>query len=71
MRVWVTTDFEGHYPVGTAGIVVAEDEARARRLMRDEIKRQGLSGKGFGKPFSLQEIPLTNARATVLLNGDY
>lgn len=71
MKVWTTTTFGGHYPVGTAAIIVAPSEEAARILMDKAIIDAGLS-KFQGKvPYSLEEIDTTIESAVILLNGDY
>lgn len=68
MRVFICTDHEGHYPVGVASIVVADDEDHARRLLGAELKQHGLRRE---KPFTLQEVGTADAHALVLLDGNY
>lgn len=67
MKVWVSTDFEGHYPVGAAAVVVAPDPASAMRLLSDELVRRGLSGDNF----SVEPINPDRERAYILVDGDY
>lgn len=67
MRLFSSKDFEGHWPVGTAAVVMAEDEAAARVLLLAELKEHHLS---VGE-FTLQEIPMGKPLAVVLSDGDY
>lgn len=42
MRLYHNTSFPGHYPVGTAAVIVARDRAQAKRLLMEEAKKYGL-----------------------------
>lgn len=42
MKVFTCTNFEGHYPVGAAAVVVARDEKKAKELLDLELRTQGL-----------------------------
>lgn len=70
MRLWTSTDHDCHYPVGCASIVLAEDETEARRLLDEALTAHGLKG-GDTAPYTLTEIPLDQARAVVLNDGQY
>jgi hypothetical protein len=68
MRLWTTTEFTGHYPVGTAAVVVAETVEQAFELMREQLKRHSLDHtQGFG----MREIPATEPAAYILCDGNY
>lgn len=66
-NVYVSTDFEGHWPVGTAAVVVAATEHSARVFLRDAIIAAGLPDK----PFTLRQIDTTQSHAVILRDGDY
>lgn len=68
MRIWYSNDHEGHYPVGVASVVVAEDEDEARDLLILKLREHGLEQK---RPFRLTEIKTDQARAIVINDGDY
>jgi hypothetical protein len=68
MRLFVTTDFEGHYPVGTAALMVAEDEEMARAMLNLALEPTGLRLKPTDM---VMEISLHSAFAMVLRDGDY
>lgn len=67
MRLWVCTDHDCHYPVGCASIVLAENEVAARWLLDAALVEHGLKATEY----TLTEIPLDQARAVVLNDGDY
>lgn len=55
--------------VGVASVVVARDEAHARTLLKEELrKRPYLDAE---KPFTLQRVDLEHPQATILQDGDY
>lgn len=68
MRVFYSTDHDGHYPVGIASIVVAPNEDSARVILSEILKQHGLNGD---KPFTLTELNTTSPKVLVLRDGDY
>lgn len=68
MKVFTCTTFEGCYPVGTAAVVVALDEAEAVRLLGLELAKRGLR---LSSDDIFMEIPLHQTAAIVLRDGDY
>lgn len=70
MRLWVCTDHDCHWPVGCASIVLAENEEEAARLLDSALRQHGLKS-GNVEPYTLTEIPLDQARAVVLNDGNY
>lgn len=69
LNVYTCTDHDGHYPVGVASVVVADNEAQARTLLDTQLKEHGLNPE---KPhYSLRRINIEQPRVFVLLDGDY
>lgn len=66
MRIWTSTDFAGVWPVGSAAVVVAPSEERAKELLDIELRTRGLRFDG-----TLEELALADERAVILLDGDY
>jgi hypothetical protein len=66
MRVYYSTDFEGHYPVGAGAIITASDETEAKALLTAELEKQGLGGS-----FTVKKLDLKEHKAIILVNGDY
>jgi len=61
-------NFKGHYPVGAAAVVVAENNIHAAELLNAELEKERL------KPVIAQdmiELDTDAPRAVVLCNGDY
>ena len=69
---FLVTNFDGHYPVGTAAIVYATDREHCKRLLLVELREQGL---GEDNPDEWTITPLAPYAgppiARVVLNGDY
>lgn len=66
MKAFVSIDFTGHWPVGVAAIIIANDADEATALITLELKEHGLQFDG-----SLREINTQSPKAFVLLNGEY
>lgn len=62
MRAWTSDDFPGVWPVGTAAVIVAPDEAAARELLRKAV---------VNDDFTLVEVDLSKPQAIVLRDGSY
>ncbi len=72
MKLFYSTDHAGHWPVGVASIVVAENEDDARRLLAEALAAEGLRAQSSRDDgFTLHEIDLSKGHAIVLNNGDY
>ena len=67
LRVWTSDDFIGHWPVGTAAVVIAETEAIARKLLMKELQEGGLEDAEF----TLKAVKLFHQRAIILCDGNY
>jgi hypothetical protein len=66
--VWTSTDFDGHYPVGSAAVVVADTAADASRLLGETLTAIGLPQKGA---LSVDPLPLKAGTVRVLCDGNY
>lgn len=70
MKVFTCSDFKGHWPVGTAAVIVAETRTDAQRQLFDELRKLGLADKQEGQP-TLVEVTLKRPKAIILCDGDY
>jgi len=70
LKVFWTDDFKGHYPVGTAAVVVATSTEDAYTRLDTELSQHGLPQAGKGH-YTLHEVDLTKGAAIVINNGDY
>lgn len=75
MKIYTCDDFRGHYPVGAAAIVVAEDIVQARVLLAQKLAEHGLvyrsASADQGREPHLKELDITQPSATVLVDGNY
>jgi len=69
MTTWTCNDFKGHYPVGTALIVSADNIKLAITLVEKELDRIGLPQTI--KPEQLIPCPTHHRYVRVLNNGNY
>jgi hypothetical protein len=67
MKVFICNDFEGHYPVGAAAVIIARSEEIAKTMLNMELQQRGLGIKDA----TLKEVELTNTKAIILCDGDY
>ena len=66
LRLFASNDFTGHYPVGSALIVVAVNEDEALKLAKDKCAENKLVFDG-----TLIEIDLCASGSYMLVDGDY
>lgn len=66
MRVYTSNDFTGHYPVGTAMVIVAINEDQAIKLANEICIKHGLVFNG-----TLVEIETNIEIGYMLHDGDY
>lgn len=69
LRVYVTRDCKGVYPVGCSAVVVARDGHEALRLLGEALAAAG-APQAEGS-FTIEELDITEAAARVLTSGDY
>lgn len=67
MKLFTCTDHRGHYPTGTASIVLADSKEEAFKMLSDELKRLGLEDEIF----ELNEVNTKVKSVYVLQDGDY
>ena len=69
MKVWTYIGFEGHYPIGTAAVMVGDDRVSVIRKLNRQLKKQGLPGDARVK--YLREVNTEVASCEILTDGDY
>lgn len=69
MKVWTNNKFHGHWPVGTAAVVVAETPEQAAEMLREELRGRGLIVQVLPEQFEPLDTDAPAAR--VLCDGDY
>lgn len=69
MNVYTCTDFSGHWPVGTAAVIVAENDEDANTILCDELARIGLPQN---KELTFKLLALgAGPGCRILCDGDY
>ena len=68
MKTFTNISFVGHWPVGTAAVVHAEDERQAASLLETALEKAGLPQKI--DPAMMVEIPQGEC-AVILADGNY
>lgn len=69
MKVWTNKQFSGHWPVGTAAVVVADTAGQAAEALNDELEARGLGRTATPEQF--EQLPTSRQIARVLCDGDY
>ncbi len=69
MKTWTINKFLGHWPVGTAAVVVAATPTEAARYLERRLSNMGL--KQHIDPNDFQELPLEDGVVEVLNDGNY
>lgn len=67
LKVFTCNDHAGFWPVGSASVVVAENETEAREILRGALIGHGLKDE----PFTLKELDINRPHAVILNDGDY
>ena len=65
----MNTEFEGHYPVGTAAVVVADTAAQASEMLNSALVAQGL--EPTATPEQFVKLPTNSPKVVILSDGDY
>lgn len=69
MKTWTCNDFEGHWPVGTALVVTADNVELAIKMIEEELDKRGLPQKI--EPKQLIPLPTRHRHVRILCDGDY
>lgn len=69
MKVFTCTTFRGHWPVGTAAVVVAVDAAQAESALRKMLEKHGLPQDG--EELVMVEVDTRTEAVIILRDGDY
>lgn len=68
MKIWTNKSFAGHYPVGTAAVVVAETAQEAKEHLDLFLSYLGL---GPCEVSQFQEMPFVAGEVRILNDGNY
>lgn len=70
MMIYACTNFRGHYPVGTAAVVVARSPKAAEAALRGALASDGLPQDADWKP-EWKVLPSSLPGVYILRNGEY
>jgi len=70
MKTYTCDNFIGHYPVGTAAVIVAEDEVMADLYLRAALKEEGLE-QPADKVLVFKKVNTGKPFVDILCNGNY
>jgi hypothetical protein len=69
MKVFTTTTFTGHYPIGVCAVLVAENKAEAIKLLESELSARDL--RQTIDPEWVLEVDMSRANLDTLNDGEY
>ena len=70
MKVWMHNKFRGHYPVGTAAVVIAADRENAVTYLQMALGEADLPEQEID-PADFMELTFTDGSYYILNDGDY
>lgn len=68
MKLWINTNFEGHYPVGVGAVVVADSADDAADYLSMFLNERGLPN---AKADQFREMPFVGGQVEILADGNY
>ena len=68
MKIWTNTEFTGHYPVGTAAVVVAPTAEDAAIYLTTFLRENNLED---AKAKDMEEMPFEGGQVKILCDGEY
>ena len=68
-EVYACNQFEGHWPVGSAAVVVASSQQHAADVLNSQLRQQGLKGDATANAMAL--VVRDAPQAVVLCDGNY
>lgn len=69
MKVWYNKGFTGHYPVGTAAVMVADTAEEATQALNDSLVQGGL--RGDAKVEDTVQLKTLRPSVVILNDGEY
>jgi hypothetical protein len=68
-KIYTNTVFTGHWPVGTAAVVIADNATTAAVLLNEELKKSDLPQTA--KKNDMKEFPMDCDTVLILCDGNY
>ena len=69
MKLFISTRFAGHFPVGCAAVIAAPTKPEAKKLLEAKLASIGLEQRV--PDMWIEEVDLTSPEAYILADGDY
>lgn len=69
MKIYTNNQFTGHYPVGSAAVVMAKTPAEAARRLNTVLRSMGLPASATSKDMNV--FPVGDEVVRVIRDGDY
>jgi hypothetical protein len=69
LKVFTSTSFDGHYPIGVAAVIIAKDKHCAAMLLSNALFDAGLNAKVTEG--DVVEINKSEELAVILCDGNY
>ena len=71
MNVYTNTTFEGHWPVGTAAVIVAKTAKQAAEQLNNKLEARGLLQNDPIKADEMFFVPTGSPCVYILADGNY
>jgi len=71
LQVFTCNDFAGHWPVGTAAVIVATSAAEADTILRDELHKHGLLDENPPGSYTIVGMAFMKGSVRILSDGEY
>jgi hypothetical protein len=68
MKIWTNNDFEGHWPVGTAAVVVAKTAEDAKTYLDMFLSEKSLPESSVDQ---FKPMPFEDGQVSILCDGNY
>ena len=68
MKIWTNKEFTGHYPVGTAAVVIADTADEAADYLNLFLSDEGLEPSTAEQ---FKEMPFVDGQVCILNDGGY
>jgi len=68
MKIWVNNKFKGHYPVGTAAVVIADSPGDAKTYLDLFLAECGLDES---EEEEFREMEFRDGQVEILCDGNY
>lgn len=71
MNVYYNNTFEGHYPVGVAAVVIAQNPEIAADMLNEHLKSIGLEQEDPVVAAQMTRITTATPKVVILNDGNY